>query len=223
MKNKTVKLLAMGLMAAMCVVTSCGKDTAEGTSGNAATENGAAAAEETEETVSEAEEDEETSVTSEFEELSKYSFGFSSGAGGWSTGFDIDKDGYFYGAYHDSDMGSTGDGYENGTVYYSGFSGHFSELTKVDEYAYEMTILDISYEDEVGTEEIIDNVRYIYDEAYGLAGTETFLVYFPGTPVNVFSEEVMWWLTYSVGDDDVLQTPVIINVDQEEGIYSYRK
>jgi hypothetical protein len=88
-----------------------------------------------------------------------------------------------------------------------------------------MVISDISYENEVGTEEIIDNIKYIYDEAYGLCGTKRFLVYFPGTPVNVFDDEVYWWISNSVdnsmGDDALLQTPVIVNEDEQFGIYSY--
>jgi uncharacterized protein YecT (DUF1311 family) len=162
-----------------------------------------------------------------FEDLSKYSYEFCSGAGAWSTDFYIEKDGYFHGNYHDSDMGDIGEGYENGTMYSSVFTGHFSGLTRIDEYAYEMVISDISYKDEVGTEEIIDNIRYIYDEAYGLNGTKRFLVYFPGTPVNVFDEEVYWWIMNSVddsmGDDALLQTPVIVNEDQQCGIYSYER
>ena len=52
-----------------------------------------------------------------FADLSKYQFEFCSGAGGWSEEFTIEKDGYFTGKYHDSDMGSTGEGYDNGTLY----------------------------------------------------------------------------------------------------------
>jgi hypothetical protein len=227
MKIKTAKLFVIGFAAVSCIVSACGKESDPGTetenesemtSDDTADESNEIYADE-----DDVESDEAATESAEFEELSKYSFVFASGAGGWSTVFDIDKEGYFSGSYHDSEMGSYGDGYENGTVYYAGFSGQFSALTHVDEYAYEMTILDISYEDEIGTEEIIDNVKYIYDEAYGLAGTDTFLVYFPGTPVDLFSEEVLWWITYSVGDDDVLTTPVIVNVDQEEGIYSCKK
>jgi hypothetical protein len=155
-------------------------------------------------------------------DLSNYSFEFCSGAGGWSTDFEIEEDGSFCGTYHDSEMGSFGDGYENGTMYYSSFSGHFSELTQVDAYTYEMTLLDISYENELDTEEIIDNIKYCYTDAYGLTGTTKFLVYVPGTPVSTFDEEIYFWIRWSVGEDtDKLERPVIVNVDQEEGIYSY--
>jgi hypothetical protein len=167
----------------------------------------------------EATEAEETEYT--FEDLSKYSYEFCSGAGGWSTDFTIEEDGYFSGTYHDSEMGSFGEGYPNGTMYAAVFSGHFTGLKKVDEYAYEMTIADISYENEAGTEEIRDNIKYIYSDAYGLTDTNRFLVYFPGTPVSVFNEEVYSWIMWSVDGEEELSTPVIVNEDQQEGIYSY--
>lgn len=53
-------------------------------------------------------------------------YGFSSGAGAWGTYFYLEKDGTFTGRFHDSEMGETGDGYPNGTVYISEFSGKFS-------------------------------------------------------------------------------------------------
>ena len=52
-------------------------------------------------------------------------FLFCSGAGGWSTGLKLNADGTFSGEYHDSNMGETGDGYPNGTMYECTFSGKF--------------------------------------------------------------------------------------------------
>ncbi|MBQ3773592.1 MAG: hypothetical protein II833_04310, partial [Pseudobutyrivibrio sp.] len=49
-----------------------------------------------------------------FEDLAKYSYSFTSGAGGWEDDFDIEKDGSFHGNYHDSDMGDIGDDYPDG-------------------------------------------------------------------------------------------------------------
>lgn len=41
-----------------------------------------------------------------------------------------------------------------------------------------MTLADISYqENEFGREEIKDGTKYVYSDAYGLTGTDTFLVY----------------------------------------------
>jgi uncharacterized protein YecT (DUF1311 family) len=117
-------------------------------------------------------------------------------------------------------MGETGEGYDDGTMYVSAFSGHFTNLVQIDEHTYEMTLSDISYANEVGSEEILDNIRYCYSEAYGLENAATFLVYVPGTPVNAFDEEVWSWIQWSVGEDTVLTSPVIVNKDQEEGMYS---
>ena len=111
-----------------------------------------------------------------FADLAKYSFEFCSGAGGWSTDFEIEKDGSFKGSYHDSDMGDTGDDYENGTMYLCGFSGKFTDLTKINDYTYQMKMENLTYDETPGKEEIADGVKYIYTDVYGLEGTDTFKV-----------------------------------------------
>ena len=156
-----------------------------------------------------------------FEALSRYTFEFSSGAGAWSTYFTIEKDGSFAGNYHDSDMGDTGDGYGNGTLYYSDFSGHFTDLTKVDDTTYEMTLSDIAYQNTVGETEIIDSVKYVYSEAQGLTGTDTFKIYLPGTPVSDLSAEVYSWVSMANDNDTELTIPIIVNEAEGFGIYSY--
>ena len=129
-----------------------------------------------------------------FEDLSHYAFQFCSGAGGWSTDFEIEKDGSFKGNYHDSDMGDTGENYENGTRYICGFSGNFTGLTKINDYTYEMKMENLTYEETPGKEEIADGVKYIYTDVYGLEGTDTFKVYLPGAPVSDLSEEEYFWV-----------------------------
>ena len=79
-----------------------------------------------------------------FDELSKYYYSFCSGAGGWSDDFSIEKDGYFHGNYHDSEMGEVGDDYPDGSVYQCSYDGHFANIEKVDEYTYKMTMMDIN-------------------------------------------------------------------------------
>ncbi len=177
------------------------------------------------ETESETESDTESDTADyTFADLSKRQFEFSSGAGGWATQFTIEKDGYFKGNYHDSDMGVTGDGYENGTVYCCSFSGHFTDWTQIDENCYEMTLSDITYDDEIGKEEIVDNTYYIYTDAYGLEGTEKFRVYFPGTPVDTISTEVYdFWLSFANNNESELTMICIENVDELYGIYSYKR
>ena len=103
-----------------------------------------------------------------FADLAKYSFEFCSGAGGWSTDFEIEKDGSFKGSYHDSDMGDTGDDYENGTMYLCSFSGKFTDLTNINDYTYQMKMENLTYDETPGKEEIADGVKYIYTDVYGL-------------------------------------------------------
>ena len=162
-----------------------------------------------------------------FETLSKYSYEFCSGAGGWSTNFYIEKDGFFHGNYHDSDMGDTGEDYPGGIVYYCDFSGHFTNLTKVDDFTYEMNLEDISYKNKVGDEEIEDGIKYIYSDAYGLTGTNKFRVYIPGKPISEIKEDVYFWVKFvneeESEDADTLSIICIENVEQEEGIYSYER
>lgn len=156
-----------------------------------------------------------------FADLSKYQFEFCSGAGGWSEEFTIEKDGYFTGKYYDSDMGSTGEGYDNGTYYCCTYSGHFTDLVKINNYTYEMKLADITYDDEVGTEEIIDGVLYVYTESYCLGSSDTFTIYLPGTSLDELSEEVKSWIYYANGDEEELTMVVIADISNGYGIYSY--
>lgn len=163
-----------------------------------------------------------------FADLAKYSFEFCSGAGGWSTDFEIEKDGSFKGNYHDSDMGDTGENYEDGTRYICGFSGDFTGLTKINDYTYEMKMENLTYEETPGKEEIADGVKYIYTDAYGLEGTDTFKVYLPGAPVSDLSEEEYFWVRTANENgaeesQDTLTIPVIVNEKMEYGIYSYKR
>lgn len=157
-----------------------------------------------------------------FEDLSKYRFEFLSGAGGWSTQFEIEKDGSFQGMYSDSDMGDTGEGYPDGTYYVSVFSGHFSNLTRTDALTYEMTLNDLTYENTVGETVIENNLRIIYSEAYGLEGTDTFIICLPQTPKSRFPEEVWMWF-YSFGVEEEITMPAIINEPMQYGIYSVER
>lgn len=165
----------------------------------------------------------ENSTDLTFEDLSKQQFWFSSGAGGWGDEFVIEQDGFFSGVFHDSDMGSTGEGYPCGTLYSSTYSGYFTDLTKVDDYTYKMTRSDISYKEELGTEEILDEILHVYTEAYALGGNDTFYVYLPGTPVSQFSEEVWMWLRSGNESETELTMTVIVDEENQLGICSYER
>ena len=132
-----------------------------------------------------------------FTDLKNIQFTFSSGAGAWSTEMYIREDGSFVGTYHDSDMGSSGEGYPNGTRYFCQFTGKFAKPIKVNEYTYSLPIEELEYADEVGKEEILDEVLYVYSEAYGLYGTKEMLLYLQGAPVDELPEGFMSWVRNS--------------------------
>ncbi len=158
-----------------------------------------------------------------FDTLSQYSYYFSSGAGGWGEEFIIERDGFFKGTFHDSDMGVTGEDYPDGTFYSSNYSGYFENLKKIDEYSYEMTMREIIYKEVPGTEEISDGTYYIYTDAYCLGGNDTFKVYLPGAPLNILSEDVLSWIQYSNKSDTVLTMLIIVDEENGYGICSYER
>lgn len=159
-----------------------------------------------------------------FQELSNLDFIFASGAGAWSTSLHIDTDGSFSGEYHDSDMGDFGDGYPNGTMYLCVFYGQFTEPVQVNEYTWSVQISEIHYSNEVGTQEIIDDVRYCYSVPYGINDAEDILIYLPGAPLEQLPEEYRSWVGYydlSSTDDTVLPFYGLYNKAQQQGFSSY--
>lgn len=123
-----------------------------------------------------------------FEDVSGLDFYFSAGAGGWCTVMNIASDGSFKGNYHDSDMGSTGDEYPNGTLHVCDFKGKFTEPKKLDEHTYTFKIESMEYEKEFSSE-IIDDVNYCYTDAYGLTEATDFYMYLPGAELPALPEE----------------------------------
>lgn len=159
-----------------------------------------------------------------YEDVSDLQFGFSSGVGAWGTILNVHEDGSFEGSYHDSDMGDIGDGYPNGTVYLSNFSGQFGEPEKQNEYTYSVDIQEIELEQNAGTSEIIDGVRYIYSEPYGLNDAEYVLFYLQGAPLAELPEAYRSWVGYydlSAAEETVLPFTGLYNETAESGFASY--
>jgi hypothetical protein len=128
-----------------------------------------------------------------FDELSGLEWSFSSGAGGWSTELNILPDGSFTGNYHDSEMGETGDGYPEGTIYICSFIGRMSLVEQAEENVWKLMIDELTLDGEPGTELIEDGVRFVYTEPYGVSAGDEMLLYAPGTHLDVFSEEMLIW------------------------------
>lgn len=206
------KITVFMLILAMVVsVVGCGKDNTNSNSGiNMKDDNSSNMESETE--------------SSFFARLKGNQFVFASGAGAWATVIKIDADGSFEGSYHDSDMGSIGAGYPNGTRYFSEFTGQFTEPEKVNDYTYKMTVAEIEYANEVGSEEILDDVLYSYSNAHGLAGAEEILIYLPGAPIAELPEDYMIWAKGSAYiEEGTKELPFygLYNVTEAFGFSSY--
>lgn len=153
---------------------------------------------------------------------SSVAFTFASGAGGWGTGLNVDSDGSFTVGYHDSEMGDTGPGYPNGSVYVSNATGKFKNITKIDEYTYKMELDYYETEQEVDSEEIKDEIRYVYAEPYGIEGGNVFYLYLPGKPISELSEGFLSWSYGVIGDisgESTLSCYGIYNEAMDEGFY----
>lgn len=164
---------------------------------------------------------EETVVFAEFENLQ---FCFSSGAGGWATLMTIEEDGSFSGEFFDGELGITGEGYPNGTMYQCNFSGQFTYPIKVNEYTYSMQISELNYAEEVGKEEIKDGVLYCYSEVYGLTEAKNVLIYLPGAPLAELPEEFRSWVGYydlSEAVDTELSFYALYDEGSQSGFSSY--
>lgn len=157
-----------------------------------------------------------------YEELSGYTFEFCSGAGAWQTTLTIDAAGHFAGIYSDSDMGDTGDSYPNGTVYYSQFEGNLGALEQVNDYTYRAKITDMTLSRTAGEEEIIDGVRTIYSEPYGVNNTDELIFYKKGAPINELPEGYKSWVSFALESDATeLSFYGIYNEVEEDGFSSY--
>ena len=158
-----------------------------------------------------------------FKDLEDHQFCFSSGAGGWRTFLNIDADGHFDGAYSDSEMGSVGEDYPNGTYYLCEFVGKFSNLTQVNDYTYSVEIEELSTIKEPNTSEIIDGMLYQYSTPYGIEGAEELLIFLPGAPTSELPEAYMDWVRFSMEDPDAEKLPFygLYNEKEQNGFSSY--
>lgn len=176
-----------------------------------------------------------------FAAMSDWQFIFSSGAGGWATELSVEPDGTFSGEYYDSDMGDTGDGYENGTYYECKFTGRFNEkILSGGPLIYKLIIDEMNYEHKPGTGETIDGTRYIYTEPYGLegiVGDEDSLCFTDaGVVTQIFNEDELQWLSsvgfgVPVGQDwdyirdipEELPFAALLNTKEDQAFYSQNR
>ena len=145
-------------------------------------------------------------------------FSFSNGVGAWFTECKVHTDGTFEGYYQDSDMGVTGDGYPNGTLYVCTFYGAFDHITQVDTYTWSMKVASLTTEDTPGREWIEDGIRYVASTAVGIPdiGGEV-LLYLPGHDRASLPENFLWWTGFGDTDTDSPQIDYYGLYNVEEG------
>lgn len=151
-------------------------------------------------------------------------FVFSSGAGGWQTILTLDRDGSFSGMYSDSEMGEIGEGYPNGTVYLSIFSGQFTDIMQVDDTTYSMQLSELITQNGTEEEWMEAGIRYLVTEPAGIeAGT--YLLYAPETPVEKLNEEFLNWRlgSYPLMDEteETLSCYGLCDQDTGYGFFAY--
>ncbi len=117
---------------------------------------------------------------------------FCSGAGGWATYLTLLADGSFFGSFSDEDMGDDGPSYPNGTQYFCDFSGRFTNLTRLNDFSYAITLDTLTVVQ--AKDSIQDGVRYAASGPYGLENSTAFVLYTPDTPMNSLSEEFISWI-----------------------------
>jgi len=234
MKKKLVLLVMAAALGSSLVA--CGKKDVEVVSDNdskaqqeeqveAPEEEASSPASEEENTDGVAEETtEEANADFSYADFKLKEFYFASGVGGWDTTLKIKEDGTFSGSYHDSDMGSTGEGYQYGTLYWCEFTGKLGAPEKINDYTYSAKIEELKYANDPGQEEIIDEILYVYSEAYGLSGTDHLLIYTPEAPVSELSDDYMSWVNmarWENPESETLGFYGLFNEDEGDGFSSY--
>lgn len=128
-----------------------------------------------------------------FQQIAGRDFWFTSGAGGWRTVMTINEDGTFSGKFTDSDMGDSGTDYPKGSMKISEFTGRLDNVQKASATAYTMTVSQLDY-DPANVTTIVDGVREITAEPYGIGLNDAITIYLPGQDVDRNDATYRMWL-----------------------------
>ena len=167
---------------------------------------------------------EEMDTNEVFEHINGRTFTFASGVGAWSTEMTMGEKGSFSGSFYDADMGDSGDGYPDGTLYACHFFGMFAEVETLDPYTYVLRLTALSLKEAVGVEQIVGDMRVISAEAYGMQGGDIFLLCYPGRETASLPAEFLEWIRMPNAWDEVpaiLPCYGLYNVNAETGFFSH--
>ena len=146
-----------------------------------------------------------------------------SGAGAWSDDLTLSPDGQFFGAYHDTDAGDTGEGYPNGTHYYCEYWGFVSDVEQTSDYSYACKIQGVGTQNVPGTEDIEEGILFKYTKPESLVNENEFVLYLPNTPVSVLPEGAKSWLVPLHGEfkEDTIGIYVFYSLSDERTYWTY--
>ena len=157
-----------------------------------------------------------------FDTLSALDWEFASGVGAWGTELRISADGSFTGSFHDSEMGETGDGYPDGTVYGCSFSGRMSFVERIDENTVKLHVDALSLDEGQVDEAIEDNIRFVTTDPYGVSEGDDMLLYAPGTPMDAIPEDmVIWTHLFDTDGGDALENWFLTSEANESGFVGF--
>ena len=140
---------------------------------------------------------------------------YASGAGGWGTYLTLQPDGSFTGDYGDSDAD---------TRYECKFEGRFTNMHQISDYCWAMTLGEVALEKEKGTTWTEDGIHYIAAGPHGVSEGTDFLLYAPGTPVDMIPASCRdWWpdaYYWRKGEIDVLDGWALCNLNEGAAFYT---
>ncbi|MBR6707219.1 MAG: hypothetical protein IKI84_11165 [Clostridia bacterium] len=151
--------------------------------------------------------------------LKGQSLNFYSGAGGWETSLTFGENGAFEGKFHDGEMGETGEGYPDGTVYTCLFHGRLSAAEQLTETSWLLKVEENAVNEGQEAELIGDGIRFVTGEPYGLCKATEVVLYLPGTPVKDLPEGFLFWAHLDEIDPEAKTLPyyAIWNEAEEAG------
>ncbi len=163
--------------------------------------------------------------TFSFDQIADLVFEFSSGAGGWGVELFIEKDGSFTSNYHDSEMGATGEGYPNGTVYECSCHGQLSVDSKNGENSWILKVDSLEADVKPDEERIEDGILYVTTEPAGLMEGDSLDLFCPGYPVKALPEGYMFWSHLNFYDPQPEKLPFygIYNANRDSGFVGSKR
>lgn len=96
--------------------------------------------------------------------------------------FMLQNDGFFDSVLKIFNFGERGEGYPLGTGYITKISGNFTNLEKINDTTYRMTVEKSGYTERKGTTYIEDDTRYIVENEVPIDPEEVFYLFLPRTP-----------------------------------------